>query len=266
MKKYYKFIQIAFKDRLAYRFEYFLGIVGILFLFLAQLFLWRALLGQSQLTSTNTGIVTLKEMTTYVFIAMVIGIIIKNNIIENISNRIRNGLIAMDLIKPLNFKTFLFFDMIGRSLFNFVFQLLPVLVLGLIFLPIAYPSLLNFILFCLSLVGAVVIVFLLSFCLGLLAFWYTSIWQVNILLWTLIALFSGRTIPLWFFPKILLNISNFLPFRLMYFAPTSIFLGKVDLGESMFLLIQQLIWILILFGLTKLIWHTAIKKLVIQGG
>jgi ABC-2 type transport system permease protein len=266
MKKYIKFIQIAFKDRLAYRTEYFLGVLGFVFILMAQLFLWRATLGRTQQTLTTAGVVTMKEMTTYVFVAIVIGILIRNSLIQNMSDRIRNGLIISDLIKPMNFKGYLFSDMVGRSLFNFIFQLLPVLALGLIFLRIEYPSPLNLLLFCFALAGAMIVMFLLSFCLGLLAFWYSSMWQLNTLMWGFISVFSGMYIPLWFFPKTLADIANVLPFRLMYFVPTTIFLGQAGLADCLYMLLQQFIWILGLYLLSILMWRTAIKKLVIQGG
>lgn len=266
MRKYFEYIKNAFKESLAYRVEYFLGITQRLFILLVQLYLWRALLGQSEQASTDMGVITLNEMTTYVLISTIISTLVSSNVIENMSDRIRNGQISMDLIKPVNFKTYMFCSMIGRSFFNFLFQLLPILAIGLIFIGIEYPSMQNLLLFCITLINAILISFLISYSLGLLAFWYMSMWQVDALLWTLIRLFSGAWIPLWFFPKILVNMSNFLPFRLMYFVPISIFLGKVELVDCMYLLIQQLIWIVVLFGITRLMWHPAIKKLVIQGG
>jgi len=266
MRKYFEYVKNAFKESLAYRVEYFMGITQSLFLLLVQLYLWRALLGQSEQASTDMGVITLNEMTTYVLMSTIIATLIYSNVILNINDRIRNGQISMDLIKPVNFKTYMFCNMIGRSFFNFLFQLLPVLAIGLIFIGIDYPSMQNLLLFCVTLVNAIIIMFLIQYSLGLLAFWYMSMWQVEMLLWTLIRLFSGQWIPLWFFPKILVNISNFLPFRLMYFVPISIYLGKVELVDSMYLLIQQLIWIVVLFGMTRLMWRAAIKKLVIQGG
>jgi len=212
------------------------------------------------------GVITLSEMTTYVLMSTIISTLVSSNVIENMNDRIRNGQISMDLIKPVNFKTYMFCSMIGRSFFNFLFQLLPILAIGLIFIRIEYPSTQNLLLFCITLVNAIIIMFLISYSLGLLAFWWMRMWEVDVLLGTLINLFSGAWIPLWFFPKILVNISNFLPFRLMYFVPISVFLGKVELVDCMYLLIQQLIWIVVLFGMTRLMWRAAIKKLVIQGG
>lgn len=266
MRKYFEYIKNAFKESLAYRVEYFLGIAGTLFRLLVQLYLWRALLGQSEQASTDMGVITLSEMTTYVLMSTIISTLVYSNVIENIDDRIRNGQISMDLIKPINFKTYMFCSMIGRSFFNFLFQLLPILAIGLIFIGIEYPSIQNLLLFCVTLVNAIIIMFLISYSLGLIAFWTIRIWEADMLLGTLIRLFSGAWIPLWFFPKILVNISNFLPFRLVYFVPISVFLGKVELVDCMYLLIQQLIWIVVLFGVTRLMWHIAIRKLIIQGG
>ena len=257
---------MAFKDRLAYRGEYFLGIVGYLLIMVAQLFLWKALLGQSQQAVTNAGVITLREMSTYVFVSITITIFVRPWVINIMSDRIRNGQILMDLVKPVNFKTYLFCDMIGRTIFNFLFQLLPVLILCLIFIGINYPSLPNFLLFVLAMINAIIIMFLMTFSAGLSAFWYTSVWQIQVLIWTLVAFFSGMFIPLWFFPKTLADISSVLPFRLIYYVPLSIFLGKVEFVDCLYLLLQQFIWVAVFYGLSRLIWHTAIKKLVIQGG
>jgi len=266
MRKYFEYVKTAFKESLAYRVEYFLGIMQSLFVLLAQLYLWRALLGQSEQASTDMGVITLNEMTTYVLMSTIISTLISSNVILNINDRIRNGQISMDLIKPVNFKTYMFCSMIGRSFFNFLFQLLPVLGIGLIFIGIEYSSMQNLLLFCVTLVNAIIINFLITYSLGLLAFWYMSMWQIAVLWGVLGRLFSGAWIPLWFFPKVLISISNFLPFRLLYFVPISIFLGKVGLIDCIYLVIQQLVWIAILFGATRLTWHAAIKKLVIQGG
>lgn len=266
MRKYFEYIRNAFKADLAYRVDYFVSLAFAFVALFIQLYLWRALLGQSGQASTDMGVITLSEMTTYVLVSVVISTLVDSNVISNISGVIRSGQISMDLIKPMNFQAYVFCSMIGHNFFRFLFRLLPVLAVGIVFLSIEAPSLPNLFLFLVTLVNAIAISFLINFCLGLLAFWYMSIWQVEQIFGRSIDIFSGFWIPLWFFPKILVNISNFLPFRLMYFVPISVFLGKVEPVDCMYLLIQQLIWIVVLFGMTRLMWRMAIKKLVVQGG
>jgi ABC-2 type transport system permease protein len=264
MKKYLKFIQISFNNGLAYRVEYFVGTFRNLVILLVQLAVWKALLAAGPVT-TDAGVVTLKEMTTYVVISSMIGTLLTVDVIFNMNDRIRNGQIGMDLVKPVNFQIYTFCNMLGQNMFSFLFQLLPILAIGVIFIGIEFPSMFNFLLFLITLVNAMVIMFQMNYALGLVAFWYMRGWQSTII-WILNRLFSGRYIPLWFFPPVLVTISYFLPLRLMYFVPISIYLGKMAPLECLSSILQQFAWMLVLYGVTRLMWRAAIKKLVIQGG
>lgn len=264
MKKYLKFIQISLKNGLAYRIEYFVGTFRNLVILLVQLCVWRALLTAGPV-NTSSGTVTLREMTTYVLVSSMISTLLTVNVISDMNDRIRNGQIAMDLMKPMNFQVYQFCNMLGQNMFSFMFQLLPILAVGLIFFGIGFPSIPNFLFFLVTLINAIVISFQVNYCMGLVVFWYMRGWQ-NTIIWMLNRLFSGAYIPLWFFPSVLVTVSYFLPLRLMYFIPISVYLGKLTAMDCMFSILQQFAWMLILYGLITLVWRAAIKKLVIQGG
>ncbi len=266
MRKYYEYIKNSFKEQLAYRISFFMGITQKLFGILIQLCVWQALIGQSGITTSSEGVITIEEMTAYVFISSMISTLLNRDIIIDINERVRDGFISVDLIKPMNFTGYMFCRMTGGSLFTLLFQMLPVLAVAVIFIHLKTPALQDMLFFALSLVGAYMIMFFITFILGLLSFWYTSMWQVVALLDTCINLFAGSWIPLWFFPEVFNTISSFLPFRLMYYVPISIYLGKLEYAECWFAVLQQIIWAGILYGITRLVWHAAIKKLVIQGG
>jgi ABC-2 type transport system permease protein len=264
MKKYLKFIQISFNNGLAYRVEYFIGTFRNLVILLVQLCVWRALLTAGSVT-TDSGLVTLREMNTYVLISSMIGTLLTVNVVWNITDRIRNGQIAMDLLKPMDFQAYTFANMLGQNMFAFLFQLLPILAVGVIFVGMDFPSPLNLLFFLLTMVNAIIISFQINYIIGLVVFWYLRGWQANIV-WMLNRLFSGAYIPLWFFPSFLVTMSNFLPFRLYYFVPISIYLGTLTPLDCLYAILQQFAWIAVLYGLTMLEWRAAIKKLVIQGG
>ena len=145
-------------------------------------------------------------------------------------------------------------------------RLLPVLVLGIVFFSIKYPSVENLLLFFVITLNGIIISFQMSYIVGLIGFWYLSIWHLRFLLGSLIQLFPRVWIPLWFFPQILVEIANFLPFRLIYFAPISIYLGKVEFIDGLYMFMQQIIWIIVFFVTTKIMWSGGIRKLVVQGG
>ena len=266
MRAYIELIKTVFKANLAYRVNYFFGLAGHILWLIIWVAVWRALLGASGETATDTGTVTIRDMITYVVISRTISVLITQVIIDVMDERIRTGQISMDLIKPINFQAFMFCHVTGNSLFQFLFQLLPVFGIGALCFGIQYPSAQNFLLFCISVVNAAAINFLITYIIGLLGFQILSIWVFRRFIGDLISLFSGSYIPLWFFPNFLISISLYLPFRLIYFMPISIYLNKLEVVDSLWIILLQLLWIVMLYGFTQLLWRLMVRRLVIQGG
>jgi len=141
-----------------------------------------------------------------------------------------------------------------------------VLIIGILFFNIQYPTGTNLMMFILTLINGLIINYFITHIIGLVSFWYTWIWQFNMLLSSLVKLFSGAFIPLWFFPKTISNAALFLPFRLIYYTPISIYLGKVNIQDIIWAIMQQFLWIVGLYFLERLIWSRAVNKLVVHGG
>lgn len=79
-------------------------------------------------------------------------------------------------------------------------------------------------------------------------------------------LFSGRFVPLWFLPGLLMTISLVLPFQAVRFLPVSIYLGMYIHRGVGFALLLQMFWILLLFSLQFFLWNKAVRRVVILGG
>ena len=265
VKLYIEIIKNVFKSRLTYRFNYFTGLIGKVLSIFAQFFIWKALLLNSSI-DTSYGTIDFSSMVTYIIMSSIISIITSTSVISVVDNNIRSGQIALDFIKPINFKLYMFCDSIGKNLYQILFSVLPVAILSIVIFGIQPPDPIDFILFIIATIGGILVNYFLCFCLGLLGFWLTQEWIIGRFLNDLIRLFSGAFIPLWFFPSQLLQISEYLPFRFIYFVPISIFLGKFDIIQCLYLLLTQLIWIILLYLLSVYIWKKAIHKLVVQGG
>jgi len=266
MRVYIQYILNSFKECLAYRVEYFLGTINHVLDLLIQVYIWRALLGSTGETSSSVGVITLQEMVTYAVMSVIINTLIGGDVISRIEERVKNGHIATDLIKPMNFRGLMLADMTGYGMFRIIFELLPVLVLGIISFDIKYPGPENLLLFFITLINGIYLSFTITFGIGLSAFWIFNVWHYERLYSDLLRLFAGSWVPLWFFPDFLVRISAFLPFRLIYYLPISIYLGKTNPNESLFLVMQQFLWIIGLYILTRIIWYRATRKLSIQGG
>lgn len=266
MKVYFEIVKNTFNSNTAYRANLFFFLLGRLIALFAMVSVWSAIFYNTAKTNSSAGDISLRDMITYVIISTGISIIINNNVAGDIGSKIRSGEIAMDLIKPINLKACLLCQTLGNNAVKLMFQLIPFLLMGILAFGLECPKWDFFVIFLISLVNGLIINFFLAYITGIIGFWYLSVGHINRLLSDISTLLSGYIVPLWFFPKSLLIISDFLPFKLMYFSPITIYLGKISYWESIAILIQQYLWIVILLVIEKVMWIRGVKKLVIQGG
>ena len=254
-------------SHVAYRFNTFLGMASRIVFIFVQFAIWRALYGGRDAMATDFGSVSLQEMTTYVLLSTALSYLIEANVVEQIDQRIKSGEIAIDFIRPISHLLYHLATVWGASVYSVVVQLVPMVILVAVVVGLQPPSTVGAGLLCLALVpGAAVLLFLMSYTLGLVGFWHTSVWQLGFYLGMMTRLFSGSFIPLWFFPRWLVGISEYLPFRLLYFAPLATYLGKIAPGEAAVLVAQQWLWIGALLVLQRVLWLAGVRKVVVQGG
>ena len=107
---------------------------------------------------------------------------------------------------------------------------------------------------------------LFDFCVGMIAFFTSYIFGLFMVKEALMSFLTGQLIPLSFFPAVVQRIFDFLPFSSMIYTPVMIYLGKYQGTELAWVLLRQLAWVLILYGLGTLIWNRVTKRLVVLGG
>ncbi|HEX3027789.1 MAG TPA: ABC-2 family transporter protein [Clostridia bacterium] len=266
MRLYMEFIKNAFLSSIAYRMDTFLHMLGKLLALFVQISIWYALFKGSSEVGSNMGTVTISEMVSYTMISTFISIFVQNSCISLIDHKINTGEIGMDLIKPMNFKLYLLSMMGGNIIFRIIFEIIPLLAIGIPVFGLMIPTWLHFLLFLIALINGAAVFFLLSYIFGLTGFWYISVWHFDRFLFSTTRLFSGAFIPLWFFPDVLNKVSSYLPFKSIYFVPITIYLEKVGTADALWLILQQLVWIGVLTIVEKAMWKNGIKKLVVQGG
>ena len=89
---------------------------------------------------------------------------------------------------------------------------------------------------------------------------------MNILKNSIINFLSGMLIPLAFMPDFLRKTLEYMPFSSMNYTPVMIYMGKYSIYETVFRLLVQAVWAVIIYALSKIIWLGAIKRLSVQGG
>ena len=108
--------------------------------------------------------------------------------------------------------------------------------------------------------------FFIQMIVGTIGFYTNSIWGMQILRKSIIAIFSGLIAPLTLFPEWFQKIANILPFKEFIYTPINIYLGNIPLNATGFIILKLIAWSLILYVISKTFFNYSVKKITINGG
>lgn len=228
-------------------------------------FVWKAIFASSGSDVVNG--MTFESTMIYLVLATALFNFMEMYIVWEIGRDIQSGKIALSLLKPMKYKDYLFWSVSGSFVVNFVFTFIPTFIVVAIITRGTIPMGLNLIYFMIGVVLAVVINFQIDFIIGTVCLYTESIWGINVMKQAVVALFSGATIPLAFFPDRLRAVIEFLPFRAIYDTPLTILLSDDSNGAMVAQkLLVSLAWAIGLSFVSNLFWHVSIRKVTVNGG
>lgn len=255
------FIQ-GFKNNTVYKINYIMGLIGAFVKLFITVAIWKALY------SGNDSIdgISFDMLTTNFIIAIGLESVFSFNDFA-VQSKVNDGSIAMEFIKPVDYRINLLATEIGNILFRLITNFIPIFVLATILLGIKRPaSATCLILFMISIVLGFVILWAISFIVKMTTFWILNVWSVSVLKGVLISAFSGVALPIWFLPENVIRILKYTPFQSIYFYPIQIYLGNIGYDDVAKIYFNQLIWIVILFVWGNTMWLKGRKRLIVQGG
>lgn len=255
------FVRRAFLEKYTYRFDFYISLIGSFISIMIQISVWSSLL------SSGNNDISIDQMLNYLILTIIITNLTVSNVGQKIADKVNDGSIIADFMRPVNIKYYLWAEDIGQNIFKLLFIAVPTIVVTVLFYQVALPSdLIHLSLFIVSLLFAVIISFHIQFILGLFAFWLQNPWYISWFHSAFYTLFSGSVVPLWFYPDTLYNVSLLLPFRLIIFEPINIFLGKNSYTDNLKILAIQLAWIILLVLIQRFVWLRAERNVTINGG
>ena len=133
-------------------------------------------------------------------------------------------------------------------------------VLWLLFNPTFDIDFTNVLLFLFSLILAYFLRFFIEWSLSLVAFWTTRNDAVNQIYFLFGLFLSGRIAPLDLLPGWARTIADALPFKWSVAFPVELFLGRLTHTQISHGFLMQVVWVIIGFGIVKLVWYRGIKK------
>jgi viologen exporter family transport system permease protein len=254
------------KEKLVYRFDFFLSLVTSLISMVLLVYLWRAIYANStSLGYTREGLLTYVCLGQAFNFARIGGA--QRRLLFRVNGSLRTGNIVFDLLRPTDYQAMQFSEVAGQFVAEMLLINLPAYVFALVIFGIAPPASAGAAAgFALSLLGAFLVSFSLDFLLMILAFWTFAVQGIIYARRAAIELLAGSIIPLSLFPDWLRTIALVLPFQGLAYTPISIYLGDIRGAAIWWSFLVQLGWAVALAVLTRLVWLRALRRLVVQGG
>ena len=265
LKKYLTLTRAGIIEALQFRLSFVILVVGNLLYLIVTYFLWKAIYA-----SVGTDVVngmTFTDTLIYLVLATALYGFLEMYLVWEIGRNIQSGKIVLDLLKPMQYRRYLFWSYSGTFVTHFFFTFLPTFIVVSVVTHGAIPLGINLVWFLLSAVLAVVINFSIDFIIGTVCLYTESIWGINIMKQVVVLLLSGATIPLAFFPDRLRAVVNCLPFQSIYNAPLTLLLNaRPDMQTVCTTLGIQLFWAAALTLLSLAFWNRSLRQITVNGG
>ncbi|MBE6858843.1 MAG: hypothetical protein E7498_05345 [Ruminococcus sp.] len=264
-KKYLTLTRAGIIESLQFRLGTLVIIAGNLLYLIVVYFLWKAIYASAG-TDTVNGM-TFTDTLIYLVLATALFNFMEMYFVWEIGRNIQSGKIALDLLKPMEYRKYLFWSYSGTFVTQFFFTFLPTFIVVTAVTHGAIHLGINLLFFVISVVLAVSINYSIDFLVGTICLYTESIWGINIMKQVIVMLLSGVTVPIAFFPEPLKTITYYLPFQSIYNAPLSILLdGKSDPETLLTTFGMQLFWCVAMTVLSKLFWKASLRQITVNGG
>lgn len=266
MSTHWHIFKLGLQNAAVYRTNFFFRALFNLVPLVAALAIWRAIFAGGKQTIAGY---TLGEMLSYYLIVTLVEMTTAVTEDEwQIATDIKDGAISQFLVRPIDYFRYRLCLFSANRLIYTAVAFLPVAVI--IVWNRAYflapPNFVSLVGFGCSLALSAVLQFLLAYLTALLAFWILEISTFSFMLLAAQRLASGEMFPLDLLPSWLNRLLMLTPFPYCMFFPATVYMGRVDTAGLDQGLAMQGLWIVMLFALTRCVWHRGLRTYTVVGG
>ena len=265
LRKYITLTRAGIIEALQFRTSTLTIVAGNIIYMIIVYFLWKSIYASAGTDVVNG--MTFHDTLIYLVLATALFGFMETYLVWSMGPAIQTGKIVLDLLKPMEYRSYIFWSYSGNFIMNFLTTFLPTFII-IYFMTNGTMHLgINLLFFVTSVVMAVAINYSIDFIVGTICLYTESIWGINIMKEVMVLLLSGATIPIAFFPEPLKTIVYYLPFQSVYNAPLTILIDhKMPVQDIAVTLGMQFCWCIIMITANNLFWKISLRKITVNGG
>lgn len=262
MQKYLSLLRCGFLNAFMYKKNFIVSMLANFFQVIILYYVWKSVFMYQEVVNDYTW----ENMKQYVFISFLCNSTFSFGFEMQMAERIIKGDIILDLLKPISYRTMIFYRMLGMAGMEFLITFFFTSIAYICINGVAALSLFHIFIAIISLFIGQGIKFQIQYLFAMLCFYTDNAYGVVMAREVITNFLSGAILPLVIFPKQIKIFIGLLPFSGIVFIPCSIFMGTYTKVEIIYYITFQLLWNLILFIIGSIFWNKASSKVVIYGG
>lgn len=226
-------------------------------------------------SSSQAQPLTFEQVVSYVWLGQALLVLVPFREDVEISNLIRSGNIAYELVRPVHLYWFWFARQIGNRTAPVLLRAVPMLVVSAFGFPLLGfsqwalrppVSISACMLFLVSVLAATLLATAFSMVMSISLLWTISADGVSNLVPVLIWSLCGIVLPIPFYPDWMQPILRVLPFRGLMDVPFQIYVGSISPSAAFLEIGLQGVWSVGLIMFSQRLLNRGLARVVVQGG
>ena len=265
--KYLALTRVGVLVWMAYRLGALMRLIDFPIIIGVYSYLFAALYRSLPAGERHLGGLDLNQTLTYIALVWIIESLINTRLDADIGNDVRDGRIAVYLARPVDVQGYYLFQTLGHVGYRLAMISIPIALFAAFAFGVHLPP--DWAAggaFLLAGIGAFALMFLINFCLGIVAFFMEWNYGLSLMKEALLRGLGGLLIPLTVMPASVQSTLLKTPFPYLYYIPVQVWLGSLrgpGLSEA---LTQQYCWVALLLLLSRLLQTAALRRVSIAGG
>lgn len=212
---------------------------------------------------------SMQQMVWFFTANLLVNAFVWNPCVGNFSGKILSGDLTMDLLRPISLYQYEMATCVASRCVSIIMDFLPGLFVYSLILPPDFVTPVSVIRAFCVVIPAFFISYLTSSLIGICAMWVKNSTSLQAVSNLLISFAGGCLIPMEFYPDWLVRLTDFLPYKYIYYLPIQYILNREIVQGTAFFwrtIVIQAGWIVLLWLLYQVGWKRLLQRYGAAGG
>lgn len=265
MRRFLALARCGILEELQFRIGAMVRLIGNIIYLIIIYYLWKAIFASSPTDVVNG--MTFKDTMIYLVLASSLFSTMEMFVTWQMGYSVKSGDIVLDLLRPIGYEMYYLFLFSGNTIVSVLVNLLPTMIIVYFITGGGFALSFNLLFFVMAVILGTILNYFINFIVGTICFYTESVWGVDKMKEVVVALLSGASIPIAFFPETFQKVVYHLPFQAIYNTPLTLLIDNTMSMETRWsMILTQIFWLAVMALISHVFLKISMRRIVVNGG